>query len=81
MAGTSTQREQKVRFALPRKPVRKEAWNVRRVYGAILLVWVVLVLGVVKLGRDKALERLGGRELVATRDVLEVLSRHDEEVW
>lgn len=43
-----------VRFAIPQKPKKRPPFSVKRVYGAILMVWVVLVMGFVRMGRDRA---------------------------
>jgi hypothetical protein len=54
---TATMAETKkptVRFAIPKKPKKRPPFSVRRVYSAILLVWVVLVMGFVRMGRDRA---------------------------
>ena len=46
----------RVRFALPQttKNEKREPFNVRRVYSAIFLVWLVLVMGIARVGRDNA---------------------------
>jgi hypothetical protein len=66
-----------VRFALPTTPKKKEPFSVRRVYSAILLVWIVIVMGIVRLGRDRVHvlgiigDGIGGEGLVKrSEDVL-----------